>query len=106
MRNGCREERRTRLPRRAHTAHTEGIGSEAPHLQSDLQLSCRDPLNEYRRPAESPRVTGGQSARSRRLCSHTNFGRPAGVRVLPDRFCRETSRDADETVVAGDEGER
>lgn len=32
------------LPRRAHT---EGIGSEAPHLQSDPQLSCRDPLNEY-----------------------------------------------------------
>ena len=32
------------LPRRAHT---EGIGSEAPHLQSDPRLSCRDPLNEY-----------------------------------------------------------
>ena len=31
-------------PRRAHT---EGIGSEAPHLQSEPRLSCRDPLNEY-----------------------------------------------------------
>ena len=32
------------LPRRAHT---EGIGSEAPHLQSDPRLSCRDPRNKY-----------------------------------------------------------
>ena len=31
------------LPRRAHT---EGIGSEAPHLQSDPRLSCRDPLTK------------------------------------------------------------
>ena len=34
------------LPRRAHT---DGIGSEAPQLQSDPRLSCRDPLNEYAR---------------------------------------------------------
>ena len=32
------------LPQRSHT---DGISLEAPHLQSDPRLSCRDPLNEY-----------------------------------------------------------
>ena len=44
VRNGAAGIRLIGLPGRSHT---EGIDSEALHLQSDPRLSRRDPLNEY-----------------------------------------------------------
>ena len=69
------------LPR---CAHTEGIGSEAPHLQSDRRLSCRDPLTAKRIPSRirDPLFRADVTA----LPQGPTSGRMGSVlRPLPDR---------------------